>query len=102
MHSGGSSDDESDSCPNCGADLATGAVFCRECGASEDSGWNDDVIDTEAGYCEDEDFDYDDFIRREFPGHASPPTNISLKRFLMITLVVLLCLSLLSFSIIGF
>ena len=28
-------------CPNCGEDLPSARRFCRECGASDDSGWDD-------------------------------------------------------------
>ena len=55
------------SCPHCGADVPTKAKFCRECGADESSGWGD-LDDYEPGY--DSDFDYEDFVRREFPEHA--------------------------------
>lgn len=29
-------------CPHCGEDVPVGAKVCRECGASDDAGWNDD------------------------------------------------------------
>jgi hypothetical protein len=28
-------------CPCCGAEVAVGAVVCRECGASDEFGWDD-------------------------------------------------------------
>lgn len=66
-------DDDYFLCPHCGAEVAAGASFCRECGASDESGWQDDgtLYDDDDGYSEDDGFDYDEFIRREFPDHAS-------------------------------
>lgn len=67
-------DDDLDgtSCPHCGATLRAGATFCRHCGATPESGWNDDDEGlAEGGYGED-DFDYDDYVEREFPDRAPP------------------------------
>ena len=61
------------SCPHCGADVATDARFCRHCGADDRSGWSEDWqsddYEDASDYAED-DFDYDDYVRREFPEHA--------------------------------
>lgn len=66
--------DEPDECPYCSAELAANATRCRRCGASEEYGWNNvDGLGPEYGdgYREDEDdFDYDEFVAREFPEHA--------------------------------
>ena len=68
------SDDPHDAavCSHCGAELAPRASFCRACGASEDSGWSEGAYEsTEEWALEDEsDFDYDDFVAREFPDAA--------------------------------
>jgi len=86
-------------CPNCGADVPRGAKFCRACGASDDSGWNegDDAWEEQptAGYGEDDEFDYDEFVRREFPEHAEPRPGLQARQWLTIILVVLLCLGML-------
>lgn len=54
-------------CPICGTDVPLQAKACPHCGASDDSGWNDD-----AGYerlnLPDDEFDYDDFLKDEFGG----------------------------------
>jgi hypothetical protein len=61
-------------CPHCGAQLPADAKFCRQCGASDDSGWNEEDElapgDLGIGYEGEDDFDYDDFVAREFPQHA--------------------------------
>ena len=62
-------DDDYFVCPHCGSDVPAGAAFCRECGASDESGWDDDYGIAD-GYAPDSDFDYDEFIGREFPGYA--------------------------------
>ena len=52
-------------CPICGADVPRRATACPQCGASHDTGWNDEV-----GYerldLPDDEFDYDDFVKEEF------------------------------------
>jgi ribosomal protein L40E len=60
-------------CPHCGADVPAHARSCPECGSDERTGWADDAdkwgADIPTGYGQD-DFDYDDFIRREFGGEG--------------------------------
>lgn len=58
-------------CPHCGATCRRGASFCRECGANDESGWGDDeAVDLPSGYGGEEEFDYDEYVRREFPGEG--------------------------------
>lgn len=56
-----------ETCPHCGADLPRGAKACPECGSDEQTGWSDqaryDNLDLP-----DEEFNYDDFVKREFGG----------------------------------
>ena len=81
-------------CPNCGSDLSPNAAFCRECGASDDCGWGEDVedwSDTESGYSEEDDFDYDEFVSREFPGATSVANPYIFKRALWLIVVLILC-----------
>lgn len=87
---------ESFPCPHCGEAVIQGATFCRACGASEDSGWNDDDTADEfsSGYDDDE-FDYEDFVSREFPQHASNRSPLQPKRLLLSLVIVLTCLAML-------
>jgi hypothetical protein len=64
-------------CPCCGADVRVGAVVCRECGASDDFGWDDgdwweDELPT--GYAsrdeDDEQAEYEEIIAEELPAHT--------------------------------
>lgn len=79
-------------CPHCGATLAEDAEFCAACGASEESGWRDE---DDAPWDEraEEEFDYDDFLRREFPDQAPAAPWPSARRAWFAVLVVVLCLA---------
>ena len=50
---------------------------CPECGADEDSGWSEDAYAQSLGIPED-DFDYDEFVEREFGGekHRIKPQGL--------------------------
>ena len=87
-------------CPNCGADVPEDADFCRNCGASADSGWEDADWDDDEEY--EDDFDYDDYLRREFPEHAPPDNRPKARRVLTITIVLLLCLAFALMTVLGF
>jgi len=52
-------------CPNCGADVPTGARACPECGSDEETGWSDKASTDHLGL-PDEEFDYDEYVAREF------------------------------------
>ena len=86
-------------CPCCGAELPASATFCRHCGASDECGWGEDhqgeELDLPAGYGEedDADFDYDEFVAREFPAQAAERTQGSKRRFQTVV-IVLICISL--------
>lgn len=65
-------------CPNCGAEVRVGAVVCRECGASDESGWDEDDHGWEDGWPDgyagteaDAERDYDRFLSKEFPEYES-------------------------------
>lgn len=95
MSTGFESDSDDFTCPNCGAAVAGGATFCRECGASDDTGWGEEEDDVDANYDEDEDFDYDEFIGREFPQHAPDGMRVTGKQLVIRVIAVILCLCLL-------
>ena len=59
-------------CPNCGATLADDAVACPECGSCEETGWSDRARYDSIGVDYDSsDFNYDEFIDREFGSNQS-------------------------------
>ncbi len=58
-------------CPNCGEWVPRGAVACNDCGSCAKSGWNADTDYDGLDLPSDDDFDYDDFMEREFGSPAS-------------------------------
>ena len=62
-------------CPNCGAEVPAGANACPECGSDEKTGWSDaaryDDLNLPGG-----NFDYDDFVKREFGAERTVPRGI--------------------------
>ncbi|MHC4592013.1 MAG: zinc-ribbon domain-containing protein [Planctomycetota bacterium] len=63
-------DDEYFICSHCGADVRLDARACPQCGSDDETGWAKDAdkwqADIPTGYAKDEDFDYDEYIQREF------------------------------------
>ena len=55
-------------CTHCGADVAPKATFCRECGSDASTGWSDDAEASGQALPGEEEFDYDEFLDREFGG----------------------------------
>lgn len=64
------------SCPNCGARVSGNARACPECGSCDQTGWSDEA---KIGGLDlpDEEFDYGDFVRREFGPAPVRPRGIS-------------------------
>jgi ribosomal protein L40E len=89
-------DDDFFLCPCCGARVAVGAKFCRECGADPEVGWDSEGLNSDltGGYQDDEDFDYDEFIAREFPQQAEPRPGRILRRAVWTFLVLIVCAAL--------
>ena len=95
-------------CPHCGAELRLNALFCRQCGASEDSGWGDDSEawsepwttsdnEEEEDSYQADDFDYDEFISREFPEYAEPSNKHQRARWFTGLIVAIVCVAFLLF-----
>ena len=62
-------------CPNCGARVASNAKACPECGADEQTGWSEEARRDDLDL-PDEDFDYGDFVKREFEGGKPVPRGL--------------------------
>lgn len=64
-----------DICPHCGAEVPKNAKACPECGSDETTGWSEE---TASGGLDlpDQDFDYDEFVGREFGSKNPVPTVI--------------------------
>ncbi len=59
-------------CPVCGDDVPPGAAACPGCGADDETGWNEEATASDGLSLPGGDFDYDDFVRREFGGKQPP------------------------------
>lgn len=87
-------------CPNCGGPLKPRATSCKACGSCEKTGWNARAEYDRIGVdYDDDDFDYQDFIAREF---SDAPQNNIHGRSLLFTIVALILTILLIASFIAF
>jgi len=59
-------------CPVCGEGVPRGAAACPECGADHLSGWREDADDTGGLDLPDGEFDYDEFVKKEFGTEVKP------------------------------
>jgi hypothetical protein len=89
-------DDDYFLCPCCGARVAVGAKFCRQCGADAEVGWDPEGLDGDlnGGYQDDDDFDYEEFVAREFPQQAEPRPGRIFRRAVWTFLVLIVCAAL--------
>lgn len=60
-------------CPVCGEDVPPQARACPGCGADHQTGWKDDPDTSHADLgLPDDQFDYDEYVRREFGPEIKP------------------------------
>jgi uncharacterized membrane protein YvbJ len=64
-----------ETCPNCGADVPRNAKACPECGSDEKTGWSDDAH-TQSLDLPDEEFNYNEFVEREFGRPKRSPKRL--------------------------
>ena len=83
-------------CENCGAAIPPRAAACSECGADETTGWTDAEYEDP-----DEEFDYDEFVQREFPSDA-PPGNLDVKRIAIASVIIIVLAAFLLLTIFGY
>jgi hypothetical protein len=79
-----------DVCPVCDADVPRGSLACPACGADHNSGWRVDTEVYDGLDLPGDDFDYDEFARREF-GSGLKPAGI--RMIWWITAIILVALS---------
>ena len=62
-------------CPHCGAEVPNTAEACPECGSDEQTGWS---TEGQSGGLDlpDEEFDYNDYVKREFEGEDIKPRGV--------------------------
>ncbi len=81
-----------DPCPSCDESVPRNASACPHCGADWNTGWNEDGDTSGRLGLPDEDFDYEDFVKREFDeggGVREKPAN---KHWVVLTAAGLLLL----------
>src|SRR3954452_22238710 len=83
-------------CPVCGEDVPRNALACPECGADHNSGWREDA-ETYDGVDLPEEFNYEEFARREFSGGSAKPAGIN--ALWWVTAIVVLALTILYFVV---
>lgn len=74
-------------CPNCGAKVPRSAKACPECGSDELTGWSQKARYDELNL-PDENFDYNDFVKREFGGEPAVPRGVSRFWWIVAILVI--------------
>lgn len=74
-------------CPNCGAEVPPNAKACPECGSCEETGWSDAAARDNLGLPEEE-FDYDDFVAREF-GEGKPRQRPNARLWLVVGVLLI-------------
>jgi len=62
-------------CPNCGAEVPRNAKACPACGSDETTGWSA-AAETDRLDLPQEDFDYEEFVQREFGPNRPVPRGI--------------------------
>jgi hypothetical protein len=79
-------------CPVCGEFVPRKSVACPGCGASRDSGWNEEASVSGLDLPDDEAFDYDDFVAREF-GQGRPKKPDRRRFWMVVGLVLILAMA---------
>ena len=77
-------------CPVCGEDVPRCSLACPECGADHNSGWRADAESYDGLDLPGDDFNYDDFVQREF-GSGLKPAGI--KTIWWIAAIIVLAVS---------
>lgn len=80
-------------CPCCGAEIPSNAKACPRCGADEETGWSEEARADDLGL-PDEDFNYEEFVKREFGGGKKSPIPHGIHWFWWVIAAVLLAISL--------
>jgi uncharacterized membrane protein YvbJ len=78
-----------ESCPNCGAEVPPNAKACPQCGSCAETGWSESAEARHLDLPNDE-FDYDEFVKREFGAEKGPPRGISPFWWIVAAVVVVL------------
>lgn len=64
-------------CPNCGAPVPPKAKACPECGSDDETGWPEAAESSGLNLPDEEEFNYNEFVSREFGEDSPKPRNIT-------------------------
>lgn len=81
-----------DTCPNCGAAVPPGATACPGCGSDDQTGWSETAHVDHLGL-PDEDFDYQEFVEREFRSSRAKPHGVKWHWWAVAALLAVLLLT---------
>ncbi len=79
-------------CPNCGAEVPVGSASCPECGSDERTGWSEDTLYDGLDLPDPDDFDYDEWLRRETGGERFPARSWGIAAVAVAAVLLLLYL----------
>jgi hypothetical protein len=74
-------------CPHCGVRVPARAKACPECGADEATGWSEAARENGLDL-PDDNFDYEEFTKREFGGASAIPRGLHWFWWLVCVLLV--------------
>ena len=80
-----------ENCPVCGADVPRTALACSGRGADHNSGWDDEAIGLDGVDLPGENFDYDQFVEREFGGKVKPAGQKTVWWIVGIIVLIVVC-----------
>jgi len=78
-----------ENCPICGAEIPDRAKACPECGSDEQTGWSEQAHIDALGL-PDENFDYAEFVEREFGETKKSPVPRGLHWFWWVVAILLI------------
>ncbi|MCX6884464.1 MAG: zinc ribbon domain-containing protein [Verrucomicrobiota bacterium] len=64
-----------ETCPNCGTSVPRRALACPACGADHETGWSEAAEDSNTDL-PDEEFNYNEYVQREFGGGSPVPKGL--------------------------
>jgi anaerobic ribonucleoside-triphosphate reductase len=83
-------------CPHCGAEVPANSRSCPECGSDDETGWSERAT-TRRLDLPDPEFDYDDFVKREFGEESEArlkPRGVSWGWWIVAVILILILLGL--------
>ena len=80
-----------ENCPVCDADVPRNASACPGCGADHQSGWDEDGTQLDGVDLPGENFDYGQFVEREFGDKVKPTGQKTIWWIVGIVILIVVC-----------